>query len=452
MDQETLLTGLALQAMWLVPAGLLGGAVAAALGQPRLVGGLLMGLVLSPAVLGHLAPHVDTHLRHANAAEQVELETYAAKRNDMRLKLLSTGITEVAVELFDEVTEEQVAKLQQAADDTAARQRDARRVAVLLAGGLLVLLGGFLLNERKWAAFVPDALGVSGGSLIGVAALLAPAAWLLGRWPTDQAGLLATLGWLAAATVAALPIHLARRVDDDAGDVHHAAGVLLYALAWVGVATLLGYANGASWPWVAPVFAAAVLVVGRPVAGGLASMTQPGATRDAIVLVFIVVVTAGGVGVLQQAALPMLAIAALAFGVTTTRNGEHDSPARRLVDLVAPVVGVMIAAQIDYAAHFSGWLLVACVIVAADGKSIGGAVGARLAANRPTGVAMHIGAMLSTGGAVALVVAWLLHDQQVIDSTLLGAIVAAELILLLACRPVVAMARSLDTAPDESVV
>lgn len=443
MAGEPLAWSLVTQAAWVVPVALLAALAAKAVGQPRIVGALVAGLLLGPAVLGQVAPNLHQRLVTGGYEEHRSLRQYLSDQNELLVKLRSRGFDVEASKDFQAQAVKGLHLRQRAYDEAIALRDRSHALLTLFAAAALALAGGFLLAGPKPAALLGDAGATATGAAVIVVLFSAAAVSLLDHWLTGPEALVGGWALTAIALAAGLPIHAAIAAagpDDDTPALHAATNRWLILGAWTAAAALIAAYGRPVHAVGVGVFTVCVTTIGLPVAHLLQRKMADAAARDALSLVLIAVLAAVGAAALNVHPLAALAIAALACPIVA----DTDAPlARRLAELAAPIVALLVVLRIDPVQHFNPWLLLAALVVLGDGKAIGAWIAARFWARRDGEEALHAGASVFAGGAVLLTIAWLLHLRGIIDAPVYTAVVLAELILMIFYRPVLAMAAAL---------
>ncbi len=96
--------------LWVL--GGLGCLAAYRLGTWRFLGGVVAGFLLSPLVLGQIAPDLHRELLIGGASEHRQLQTLIHQREGDRETLEQTGVSKVALEEFDKETHRKLSQLQ----------------------------------------------------------------------------------------------------------------------------------------------------------------------------------------------------------------------------------------------------------------------------------------------------------------------------------------------------
>jgi MFS family permease len=414
MDASEWIGIAALQLLVLGALGALGGWIAGRVGMVRILGGVVAGMLLGPAVLGQSPPDWHESLFGGGTPAQRELREYRAERESARRRLEATDASETALREFDQETERRLAELRSDAQEAGRPYRRASLAVAAAAVGIALLGAGALASVR---GLLP-AIGTAGPagllSLLTPAALAAFAGWamLRTRWLTpDGADHTAWLGGMALGCgVAAVPP--GRRL-----------------LAWVGpiregeeAEALRRSVRAAAWAsGGAALLVVAVLLVVR------ADPSEPAAF-----------------GGMPHRYLGLGALAALAMGAICGHLlRREDGPASaRPPWWFLPAEGLLFAAvgaRVPLLTEFD-WLLVLVVLLLfGDGKSMGMMLGAKLFAHRDWLEGMRMGTVMAAGGVVPLAVALLLRVGGVIDGALFVALVLAAVLTAVLSRTMTRM-------------
>lgn len=446
MTGDPLIWSVVAQAAWVAPVALGAALAAEALGQPRIVGAMVAGLLLGTGVLGQLAPHLHQRLVTGGHHERRALQQYEHEQNELLVMLMQRGYDDRGAKVFQDSAVAGIELRQRALDRAVAHRDRARTILMLLAAAALVLAGGLALAEPRPAPQLTGAGLAALGAAVTVALFSAGAVLLLNHWLTSAEAVVGGWALAAVALAAGLPIHakLEPLTPGDDTPALHAATVRWLALgAWAAAAALIAEYERRYQSLGVLVFTVCVVTIGMHTAHLLRRKIAEAFARDAVSLTLILALAAAGAWTLGVHPLAALAIAALACPIAT---GPDAALGRRLAGLAAPVVAMMAVLRIDPAHDFNAWLLLAALIVIGDGKAVGAWLAARGLARRDGLAALHLGAATCAGGALLLIVAWLLHARRIIDGPVYTAVVLAELIVMLLYRPVLAMAAAMREA------
>ncbi len=431
------------QAAWVVPVALVAAMVAQAVGQPRIVGAMLAGLLLGPAVLGQAAPDWHQWLVVGGHAELRDMRRFEKEVNENMVGLMHRGYSARALKNMQTHAESGIAQRQRAYDRAVATRSGGRSVLMYGAALGLVLAGGLLVAGPRPAPLTADAGAIAAGAAVTVVLFSVAAVTLLGHWVTARQAAVGGWSLVAIALAAGLPIH-ASHAPAAAGDEHpalHAATVRWLLLgAWSATAALLAVYERPVHALGVVAFAVCVPAIGLPTTRLFERKIGDPVVRDALSVVWVVALGAVAAGASGVHPLAAVAIAALACPFVAGADAPFT---RRLVEFAAPVVALLATLHADPARHFGLWLWVVALIVIGDGKALGAWVAARLLARRGGLASLHLGAAASAGGAALLAIAWLLYHRQVIGAPLYTAVVLAELVIMVLYRPMMAMAATL---------
>ena len=426
-----------LQLLVLGLAGFVGCWAAQRVGLPRIVGGVLAGMLLGPMVLGEISPGA-YHYLFAGRYQLFELEQeFLNERHAAREVLEATGVTPVALVEFDAQTRAELRQMRIDADvrEGPSTPQRVTRALTFAAGAAVLAAVGLAAPLRRFRRDVIEPLPTALGSAITAGVLAACLGWLLiyFRWVEPARPSLWLAGMAAGCAVAAAPIarRLIERLNFDYQSpppeppvngtlpvARHAwnAAALSVLLAMLAVVVL------AAWP----VVERSEQWVSRIVPLGYA---------------------AGALIVL----IASMVVAALALQGPPRPRRKPGGAWSGLFGVGEPLLLAIAGLHLNFTLGFSWLLLLAAWLAFGDGKALGGVLGARLIAGRPWPEAWQIGVLLAPGGATTLLVALLLRQAQVIDHELYAALVLAAVIAALLAGPELSlMMRWADDAAGHS--
>jgi len=467
MFTADMLDSLAVQAVVALVLALPAAALGARLGLPRLVVPAVVGLLLSSAVLGNLAPDAHRLLVRGGYAEQ---QAYETQREQLQSALdsFADDITPAGAEEARQSMQAQIEPLRQAVDEAEAERRQLRRDLTWLAATLALLACGAM---TRWSAIRPimtEAALFGLFMLVGAALVATAGAALLGRMTVDPDAPRWLEGLILGCAAGGTPIglHLLGRFRRDAIDpalddrpsLAEGATIMVGLIVWVGLSLISAEAPAsgvAAQPSLnlTAALATAGLIVAGIVAGFLLN-DWPRASRgspvgDAPRILLAALLGAGAVIVLGVHP----AAAAWIVGLTLApeaADSQHDSEAGertvagRAADILIPVTALLIASRVDLAAP-SIWLVLVVLIASGDGKALGMMFATRVFGGRSWGAAMRLGAVISAGGVLPMAVALALREAGLIDPALFTALVVGSIVTSALARPVMAMLeRSLE--------
>lgn len=362
--------------------------------QPAVLGEILAGIALGPAVLGRLAPGLQQFLFPKTGPAAVALD----------------GMTTLAIVLFLLVAGLEV-------DLSRVWKQGRTAVAVSVAGMV-----------------VPFALGFG-------AAWVAPA--LMGKEPAADERIFA-LFLATALSISALPVIVKTLMDlsiyrSDIGVTITAAAIVNDLAGWIIFGVILGLMGGGSqahglgvW-WTIGLtlgFAAAVLTAGRWLVNAALPWIQAYASWPGGVLGFALSLALFGAAFTEWIGIHAIFgsyLIGIAVGDSAHLREETRSTIDRFISFIfAPLFFASIGLKVDIAANFDWKLVLAVLIVACLGKLVGCVLGARA-----VGVASHeawgIGFGLNARGAMEIILGLLALQAGVIGERLFVALVIMAL-------------------------
>ena len=463
MPEPALLEVLLTQVLLLFAAALFCSWVAGRLklAQPRLVGGLLVGVLLGPTVFGRVAPEYYEHIFLGTADQRQALEAYVHERQQTRKSLADTGVTSAAVEEFDRRTAAERSKLERALVD-AERQHTAnlRRLVMWLALPLFLLGAAAEVRDRRVVQFWRDAVPVGVSVVVIAGALAAGAAWLMlgqGWIDTPPASPIAwSTGLVLGCCIAALPLsrrllsRLRRKAEspeaDETPEIVRGAAAVNVMLVWLAILIIVpalvadGDSQVVSIPLrsvivnlativiLAAIAFAAVRGLIDPMVGYLQRRAQlDRAWSGSVMLLLAIALTAAMGWALswQTAACGGALLAGFLVAASPHLRGVAGGLEPLTRGVAAPIIVAFAALQVDLVSHFDWVLVLLVLILCGDGKALGAMVGLGVVAGRSGVASLRTGAALSAGGVMPVAVALLLHQAGLIDAPVLAALLIA---------------------------
>jgi Kef-type K+ transport system membrane component KefB/mannitol/fructose-specific phosphotransferase system IIA component (Ntr-type) len=371
------------------------------IGQPALVGEILVGLLLGPTLLGRLAPGLHARLFPSDAVQFAMLDTVSWI--GLLLLLLSAGL-EVDVSV-------------------AWRQRgDALKIA--LSDIILPLMIGF------------------------VPALLLPERYMA---RPDQRILFA-LFVATALMISALPmtvraLHDLDLLKSDLGLLILSALIINDIIGWAIFTLILGFATQARLDLAhiasvvggTVVFAALCMTAGRWLVGGVIARIQKRSASDTGMMLTFVCCVGMLTGLITQRmgihALFGLFLAGVMAGGTPALSERTRHVINQMVYAVfVPVFFASIGLKVDFLANFDAPLALLFTIVGIGGKYVGARVGARMTSlsrwDREFVAVTH-----TPGGSMEMIVALVALQQGLITVPVFVAIVFAALVSSIVLGP-----------------
>ncbi|MBI1372276.1 MAG: hypothetical protein GC159_05885 [Phycisphaera sp.] len=433
------------------------------LGQPRLVGALLAGVLLGPMVFGDLAPETYERVMVGASAERAalhEMDVNTAKAID---DAKAIQVTEVYVKQLEAERPKKLAPLQEALDRAEAEASRPLGWAVL--GAIVVaLLAVGRRTSLFWATprFHAPAMGLTGVLICGaLTCWLIP---LLGFGPSEGSSMTADL-WLMGALVgcgATAAPWLVSRPTGAPPEASAAASVTDAMLASAALVPFVaaGYVIDAAWrlapvddpsqalSWgsltiVSGVAAAAFLVLLLGMPALLGARRQRWVIRRyepagiATLVVTVTVATMWFAATLGWHPAVGALIAALVLSTQPAVAQFLDRTLGPVADYAAePLVIAYIGTQLTFAG-FSPWLALVVLILFGDGKAIGAMGVGWFALRQSAEQAFRTGTAIATGGFIPLVIALMLRQANVIDDPLFASLVLANLVTAVVAGPMV---------------
>ena len=411
--QGLIATVLALGAAWL----------ARRVRLPGWTGALMVGLALGAVFRSHGSGLSFEPFFIGGQPQMHAIEKYTESHRCERQTLVGTGVTDEAVRELDAQHAAELKPLIETHAAEVRRHHDATRTLTLLIAALLLLIAAGDKPRR-----LGDALPVALGAGVCISGAAFGAAWLL-LADSPQPGIRALL--TAGCAAAALPIskrYLTGCNEDDRA--------LLTSVAWWLLTIALAIpAFAQSKIGLAPMLMAAYLVLAL-LARACDAMVSRGdkpraAWRLLIGLAFgtaWLMLDQGGMKGLQgPSSLPpgvlLPGAAWLAGQVLIHPNFDP----RTLMRLIGPILALLVGMSVNVPVDFHPWLALAALIALCDARALGAWLMIRLLGGRGRD-GMRCGAILAIPGPTSLVVAWFLHDLQVIDGPLFSSLVLAGLI------------------------
>lgn len=377
-------------------------------GFPRVVGGVLAGLLLGPMVLGNIAPGPFHYIFIGDYEAYREVTDLERERGEARQTLEATGVTGVALEEFDAQTRR---LLGEAEGERAESDQSGRRVTQILlipAGLAVIVAAGLATPMRSRRAFMPALLmavassggGAAAGALAGW--IMVAAGWYEPPESRETAWWIAALATACAAAAAPVSRALIDRMNPSAPQSHAPRAATLAALL---------------------AFAAAAVLTGLATSRGDSAWLS----TDPALIAFYAAVTA----------FIILAIALLAAATspppppsTLERPHRSDTLAGGLLNLGQPLLFAIAGLQLNLTGVH--WILLLLVALAAgEGKGLPALIVERTTRHLPWLEAMPAAAMMSCGGALPILLAMVLLHGGLIDGPLYAALVLASLLYAL---------------------
>jgi hypothetical protein len=404
-------------------------------GSPVL-GGLIAGLLLSASVSGQWLPDLHQRVFDGGYEAAQQLQDKQEELADQREALVATGVTDVAVDGFDEMAEQTLTPMREQVQTEQDRYASAFSMMAAVVLGAWLFCSGASVPIGRWRAHLRDAMPLALGCVLLVALLATVGGTLLGRMAAGAEAGRWFAGLLIICMAGALPMSLTltRRSEDELDDrsaITAGTALVLTLIAWVVAALVLVPAEAVAPETVSmPVQAgdaltALVLIALAMFAVNPLLLRWPSPIGRAGVVMLFAGVSAIIVG------LPGL-LAALLAGLALGHRSETVSDT--FLKAATPVAAAAIAMQVSYDG-WSWWLLVVVLIAAGDGKAIGMWLLSKLFGGRTWTSAFEMGAALSIAGLMPVVLAYLLKQYGLIDEPLFAAAVVATIIIELVMRP-----------------
>jgi Kef-type K+ transport system membrane component KefB len=436
-----------LQATVLFVVGFAGCWLSHRLGWPRVVGGLLAGILLGPSVLGQLDQGLYRKIFLGGEIQYGILERYMENRENKRQTLVETGVTEAALEEFDETTRTTSDRM---AEGVPSTDTDQQRATVLIFGPAMsvVLMTGALAIPLRSSRL---ALG---------AGTCAAAMACLGGWivmdraaPTEPALWLAGLAIGCAAMTAPLALTLMDRfvgssllIDDEQlrpqREVWMASlpGLILSLMAATAITGTVstGHLGDITfdptlWFWMNLIVAAGCPIAALAVCSPATHWSVRVLTGTVISMVILFMVYTGGTW--TTGAVGAMSVGILLAGAIGTRDEMgQPHPWDALLWIFEPVVLAIAGMSVRIESVDWAVLLVA-VVAFGDGKALGALIPMRLMRNYSWTASLLGSATLASGGAGTAIVALLLLQAQVITEGVYAALILASILTTILIVP-----------------
>ncbi|HSN77167.1 MAG TPA: cation:proton antiporter [Anaerolineae bacterium] len=373
------------------------------LGQPAVLGELIGGVILGPALFGWLLPTAYQGLFTANVGTA----------------LARDGLVTIGMLFFLFIAGLEI-------NPTQALQSGPKVVATSLLG-----------------IAVPFALGF--GLVWFIPALWGPLA------ETHHLALATTIG--VALAITALPVIARILVDlglmqDELATVVLSAAIIDDLIGWTLFALVLssftsqgpGYASGMPWltPLLGGVFVFLVVAGGRwlgPVAFRWIRLYLPwpgGFIAVTAILIFLSAAVAEGIGI--HAALGAFFIGVALSQQLGERDQAHEVIYQFAVSFFAPLYFVSVGLKVNFGAGFDLLLVAVVLAVACLGKLGGASLGAWLGGTPPRR-ALAIGFAMNARGAMELILATVALEEGLIDQRIFVALVFMAIVTSLMSGP-----------------
>ncbi|WP_034482682.1 cation:proton antiporter [Actinomadura oligospora] len=405
-----------LQVFALLGLAILMGRAAARIGMPALVGELLVGLLLGPSLLGHIAPDLSGWLLPREAGQMHLLDAFGQIG-----VLLLVGITGSHL------------------DFAMVRRRGRTAAQVSLSGLLIPLALGVGVGYLVPGSLVPDSVDRPVFALFLGVAMCVSAIPVIAKTLTDMNLLHRNIGQLTLA---------AGIVDDIIG------WLLLSVVSALAVSHLDGGRLGLSLLYLALVVAFAALP-GRPLARWIlqraGASAGPGGTVAAATALML-----GGAAATQAMGLEAVFgafVAGIVIGTCGAIEPHALAPLRTVVlGVLAPVFFATVGLRVDLSALARPEVLgtgLAVLAVAILGKFGGAYLGARLG-RLGRWEALALGAGMNARGVIEVVVAMAGLNLGVLSGETFTIVILVAVVTSLMAPPIlrVAMARVEHTAEE----
>jgi Kef-type K+ transport system membrane component KefB/mannitol/fructose-specific phosphotransferase system IIA component (Ntr-type) len=377
------------------------GEIARRWGQPAVLGEILAGILLGPAIFGRLAPEATAFLFPQSGPNAIVLD----------------GLTTLAIALF------------------------------LLVAGLDVDLSRIMRQGRLAAS-------VSVGGMVVPFAIGFGAAWL--AWPylgglDGSHPLVFALFFATALSISALPVIAKTLMDlslyrSDIGMVVVAAAIVDDLAGWIIFGVVLGLMGGASasgfgvWETVALTlgFAVFALTAGRWLINKALPWLQAYTSWPGGVMGFALALSFFGAAFTEWIGIHAIFgayLVGIALGDSQHLRQQTRTTLHHFISVIfAPLFFASIGLKVDFLAHFDLWLSLAVLAIACVGKLAGCVAGARL-----SGVQWReswaIGFGMNARGAMEIILGLLALQAGVIDERLFVALVVMALATSLMSGP-----------------
>ena len=391
---------LTLQIVVIVTVARLTGAAVERLGQPRVVGEILGGLLLGPSLLGRIAPDISAALFPAASLGFIN----ALAQFGLLLFMFIVGL-----EL----------------DPTHLRKRAHVALVTSHASITAPFLLGVLLSLALYTSFAPAGVAFTPFALFMGAAMSVTAFPVLARILTDRKLTGTPLGSVAIACAA---------IDDVTAWCILAAVVLV---AQAGQATSLAFTLAGT-----AVYVAVMLTVGRRLLAWLANRADPRSGRTESFLAAILLITLVSAWVTEKLGIHGV-FGAFFVGALLPRTSEVvQSLTERLHDvmvvLLLPLFFVFTGLRTTIALISGGtmWAICAVVILVAIVGKLGGCALAARATGMTWRDALSLGALMNTRGLMELVILNVGLDIGVLSPTLFAMMVLMALVTTAMTTPI----------------
>lgn len=375
------------------------------------LGGLLAGLVLGPAMLGRIAPVSWERVFAGGVEERGQFEAARSERDAWRLAVGMTAAgetAEAAGALHDDAGRQGAVRDAERAWRSAIERHRAPLRVVTLALAVLVVLHA-PRREREspvapWPTSVSVGLWSAGVPIAGALLLL---------WLRDES--LSSPG--AAAALAAVSVGSWTLVpgDRDAALAIGSDGPSLMRRA-ASTATVLA---------AAPLIVM-VLQVGRDPGSnaGINAGGGPGGGGLPEPLLISLVISATVIGALRRAAGPRSGERSVDSTVVVAGMGRRSPVTERLL---LPALAALASLQVEWIAHTSAWLVLGCLLLSGDGRWLGAWVGTLLSGRSGSGPARRLALAACGSGPLQVAIAAMALTEGVLDQAWAGALLLGAL-------------------------
>lgn len=378
------------------------GELARKLEQPSVLGELLAGIVLGPAILGNLAPDLQGWLFPTSGPTAVVLD----------------GIRILAVTLFLLVAGLEV-------DLSRVLQQGRAATAVGLGGMVVPFAMGFAL---AWLA--PELVGWNGAVPHGMYALF----------------------FATALSISALPVIAKTLIDlrlyrSDFGMIVIASAIFNDLVGWMVFAVILGMIGAQGTPdallgVLASIVAFTVLILtaGRWAIHRALPWVQAHTSWPSGVLVFAIALALFGGALTEKLGLHAIFgafLTGVALGDSSHLRERTRTTIREFVSsFFAPLFFAGIGLSVDFVAHFDLALCAVVLAIACAGKIGGAAVGARIAGMVPR-ESWAIGFAMNARGSMEIVLGLTALHYGIIDERMFVALVVMALVTSILSGPMI---------------
>jgi len=378
------------------------GELARKLNQPSVLGELLAGIVLGPAIFGNIAPDVQGWLFPTSGPAAVVLD----------------GIRILAVTLFLLVAGLEV--------DLSRVMQQGRAASAVGIGGMIVPFAmGFAL---AWLA--PSVVGWNGDVPRGMYALF----------------------FATALSISALPVIAKTLIDlrlyrSDFGMVVIASAIFNDLVGWMVFAVILGMIGAQGSPGSLPgvlasivAFTALILTVGRWAIHRSLPWVQAHTSWPSGVLVFAIALALFGGALTEKLGLHAIFgafLTGVALGDSSHLRERTRTTIREFVSsFFAPLFFAGIGLSVDFVAHFDALLCAIVLVIACVGKIAGAALGARIAGLVPR-ESWAIGFAMNARGSMEIVLGLTALHYRIIDDRMFVALVVMALVTSIISGPMI---------------